>query len=187
MSRFKKIKSQLQFPANNSLWEFLNEYEYRSVTRQRLRYDLLEHAERKSIWLPHLPPATRGTFPWFDCHPQVAEFFTHFGQLRESEPGHSGYFLDGTRRFKLQSILRQIYNTKDFGEHAQYADCPVIFEASNGDVMILNAVGEFSWFSVSELELFPFARSLDGLLQQFIQLRRSNLRPFDSFGHRIEA
>jgi hypothetical protein len=114
----------------------------------------------------------------FENQPSVAKFLEFFNGFRESEPHLCGSFVD-VREWN------RIDNSEALDEKTQgledWSDGVILFEARNGDLLLLHPTGRTAWYSHEE----SLIRGMIPRFELFIQKYAAHLEynwPFDSWG-----
>ncbi len=101
----------------------------------------------------------------FSGAPALGEFYRNFHLLADSPPGGAGHFISppGWESF---GDFGWFDNPADAGEAAAWLSAPVIFNARNGDLLLLKPTGESAWGILSRGEVRGIAGSFESLLDR---------------------
>ncbi len=174
-----EIRPTLQHKCNVALLDFLAGFNARrQVTiggQTYLRF--LGSRDRDTMFLPL---GERGaSAPIFSCSHEMREFYSAFDGLREAEPPTCGHFVS----CREVGTVGEEFDTQIFVSFRRYADCPIVFVATNGDQMIQTQEGGFVWCVHSEGAVREAANSFARLLSNYIAYRSiGDGWPFDSYG-----
>jgi hypothetical protein len=127
----------------------------------------------------YLPISERGAVrPWFQCGPEMMEFYRHFDGLREQTPGTSGSFIPVAEVPGLEEYLGA--RLPDFED---ILDAPVIFRAATGDWIFWSQNDGFLWYQLETGIPILAAESFSDLVRSWIKHHAvGDGAPFDSFG-----
>ena len=175
----EEIRPTLKHDCNLELLDFLAAFEGRrklTIGGQQF-LSFVGSSDRDTMFLPigkRSVPDTR-----IRCSDEMREFYSAFDGLRERKPPTTGYFVPCAHVVAVADKLEP----EDFPGLRKFAECPIIFSATNGDQMILTPAGKFAWCVVGEDKVTKAASSFAELLQSYVAYRRvGDGRPFDSYG-----
>ena len=133
--------------------------------------------ERDSMFLPlgkHETPKVA-----FSASRELMEFYSALDGLREEEPPMAGHFVPAAVVVSVGKVL----DPEDFPAFKKYSQCPIIFEATNGDQLIQTEDGKFLWCDIGEGKLKKVADSFPQLITKYVKYRAvGDGQPFDSYG-----
>ena len=115
------------------------------------------------------------------CPKEMREFYGAFDGLRESKPPLMGNFVPCV---EIRTVAYELWVDPETPTSiSRHADCPIIFEAANGDRLIQTSQGKFAWCVLSEGRVRQAAPDFPTLLKRYIAHRRiPDGQPFDSYG-----
>lgn len=133
---------------------------------------------RDEMFLPRKVPILKK--PSFDCGPELSEFYQFFDGLREEAPNTSGYFYPTDQIADDFGLEDHLVKAKD---KTAVKGRPVVFNATNGDQIVITKDGKWVWFNHEEGKLIKIADSFPEFLDKYLAYRSvGDGRPFDSFG-----
>ena len=174
----EEIRPTLKHACNLRLLDFLASYKTRrKVTITGQKYlSFVGTTDRDSMFLPLRKPGV--PHARIRCSDEMREFYAVFDGLRERKPPTAGYFVPCGQVVALADK----FDAKDFPGFGKYAECLIVFVATNGDQMIQTSDGKFAWCVVSENKVRKLAPSFASLLDGYMAYRRvGDGRPFDSY------
>ena len=132
--------------------------------------------DKEKVYLPM--PRNELPKPCFKCSDEMLEFYRCFDGLREKAPNRSGAFCLWKDVITFSKSGWGItHGTKEM------AEAPIIFDAANGDCIIMNSKGAFIWFNHEEGVFQEFAKSFGEMLTKYVEYRSiGDGHPFDFFG-----
>ncbi len=108
---------------------------------------------------------------------EFAEFLNFFGGLRESMPPLSGSFLHDE---DWQTAAEIMYD--DCDEFEEWQAGVVIYQASNGDCLVLHPSGRVAWFMHEENRFSDPFSSFGEFLSFFVRYNTEYAYPLDAYG-----
>lgn len=174
-----EIRPTLKHKCNLEMLKYLEKFQQRRVVTIDGN-SFLQFVGRTKSDSMLLPLGKRRVFQLsFSPGAELLEFFHAFDGLREQEPPETGNFVPAAQIVTVTKALRPDY----FPEFKDFANCPIIFEATNGDQIVRTENGKFVWCVFSEHEIVDLADSFSQLLTQYIKFRAvGDGFPFDSYG-----
>ncbi len=174
-----EIRSRLQHKCNLELLTYLTTLPNRRVvTIKGEKYlRLVGKTDRDSMFLP----LRKGQIPSvsFSASEELLEFYSALDGLREEEPPMAGHFVPAAQILNVGEVL----DPEDFPAFKKCAQCPIIFEATNGDQLIQTEDGTFLWCDIGEGKLKKVANSFPQFIMKYVQYRAvGDGQPFDSYG-----
>jgi hypothetical protein len=175
----EEIRPTLKHECNLAILSFLGAFQTRrKVTIGGQQFmSFIGNSERDTMFLPLDKRSTPDSR--IRCSDEMREFYSAFDGLRERKPPTTGCFVPCAQI----RVVGDKLEAADFPGVQKYADCPIIFAATNGDQLIQTPDGKFAWCVVSEDKVKKAASSFASLLESYVTYRRvGDGRPFDSYG-----
>lgn len=107
----------------------------------------------------------------------LIEFYSLFPHLREDFET-CGHFIPPKGWKSLAEHMEDVFTPAELGD---WHEALLIYNARNGDMVVLSPTGGVAWYRLSENEIVPIADSFSGFLHYFIEYM-DNRWPLDSFG-----
>lgn len=172
-----EIRPRLQYKCNLELLAYLTTFPKRRVVtlngRKYLR--LVGETERDNMFLPL--GKRKASNVAFKAPQELLEFYSAFDGLREEEPPMSGNFVPAAEMVNAGKVL------EDFPAFKKYSQCPIIFEAANGDQLIQTPDGKLIWCDIGESKTKKVADSFPQFIKKYVKYRAvGDGQPFDSYG-----
>jgi hypothetical protein len=174
-----EIRPRLQHKCNLELLDYLAALPNRrlvSISGEKyLR--MTGNTERDGMFLPlgnRQAPSMS-----FTASPEMLESYSTLDGLREEAPPTTGHFVPAAEVVNAGKVLEP----EDFPAFQKYSQCPIIFEATNGDQLIQTDEGKFLWCDVGEAKIKKVADSFPRLIKKYVKYRAvGDGQPFDSYG-----
>lgn len=174
-----KIRPTLKHPCNIAMLDFLASFE----ERRKVSIRGVQYLEFCGDAGPMFLPLRRARIRSWQarCPKEMREFYGAFDGLRESKPPLNGNFVPCA---EIRTVAYELWVDPDTPPSiSRHADCPVVFSATNGDMLIQTNEGKFAWCVLSEGRVRQAAPDFATLVKRYIAYRRiPDGHPFDSYG-----